>query len=66
MSFDANGRLYVVEMIGYSERRGDKVGQVRLLEDVDGDGHYEKASVFAPGLAWPTAVFCTTEEFSSS
>ena len=58
MSFDANGRLYVVEMIGYSERRGDKVGQVRLLEDVDGDGHYEKASVFAPGLAWPTAVFC--------
>ena len=38
MSFDAKGRLYVVEMIGYSERRQDKVGRVRLLEDTDGDG----------------------------
>ncbi|MBT3636074.1 MAG: hypothetical protein HN531_03975 [Opitutae bacterium] len=33
MSFDANGRLYVVEMIGYSEHRQDKTGRVRLLED---------------------------------
>ena len=58
MSFDANGRLYVVEMIGYSERRADKVGRVRLLEDTDGDGRFEKATVFAAGLAWPTAVIC--------
>ena len=58
MSFDANGRLYVVEMIGYSERRQDKVGRVRLLEDTDGDGRYDKATVFAAGLAWPTAVIC--------
>ena len=58
MSFDANGRLYVVEMIGYSEHRQDKAGRVRLLEDSDGDGHYEKATIFAKDLAWPTAVFC--------
>ena len=58
MSFDADGRLYVVEMRGYSERRGDKLGRIRLLEDLDGDGSYEKATVFAADLAWPTAVFC--------
>jgi putative membrane-bound dehydrogenase-like protein len=58
MSFDANGRLYVVEMIGYSEHRQDKAGRIRLLEDADGDGQYEKAKVFAKDLAWPTAVFC--------
>ncbi len=58
MAFDANGRLYVVEMIGYSERRDDKVGRVRLLEDTNGDGRYDKATVYAKDLAWPTAVIC--------
>ena len=58
MAFDANGRLFVVEMIGYSERRDDKVGRVRLLEDTNDDGRFDKATVFAKGLAWPTAVIC--------
>jgi putative membrane-bound dehydrogenase-like protein len=58
MSFDAAGRLYVVEMIGYSERRDDQVGRVRLLEDRDGDGRFEKSTVFARDLAWPTGVIC--------
>ena len=38
MAFDEHGRLFVVEMIGYSEHREDRLGQVRLLEDTDGDG----------------------------
>ncbi|MFP6901782.1 MAG: hypothetical protein VCA36_12620, partial [Opitutales bacterium] len=58
MAFDANGRLYLVEMIGYSERRDDKVGRVRLLEDTNGDGRFDKATVYVKGLAWPTAVLC--------
>jgi putative membrane-bound dehydrogenase-like protein len=58
MAFDADGRLYVVEMIGYSERRDDKAGRIRLLEDEDDDGRYEKATVFAKDLAWPTGVHC--------
>ena len=58
MAFDADGRLYVVEMIGYSEHREDKLGRVRLLEDVDGDGVFEKATIFAKGLPWPTAAHC--------
>ena len=58
MSFDAHGRLYVVEMIGYSERRDADAGRIRRLEDADGDGRFEKSTVFVQGLAWPTAVIC--------
>jgi putative membrane-bound dehydrogenase-like protein len=58
VSFDENGRLYVVEMRGYSENYGDQLSRVRLLEDTDGDGRYDKANVFVGGLRWPTAVFC--------
>lgn len=58
LSFDADGRLYVVEMIGYSERRNELLGQVRLLVDTDEDGRFDRATVFARGLPWPTAVCC--------
>src|SRR5262245_16603266 len=35
LSFDENGRMYVVEMIDYSERREEMphLGRIRLLED---------------------------------
>jgi putative membrane-bound dehydrogenase-like protein len=58
MAFDELGRLYVVEMRGYSERHDANIGAIRLLEDSDGDGTYESSTVFADGLAWPTAVAC--------
>ncbi len=58
MAFDADGRLFVVEMIGYSERRADRLGRIRLLEDTDDDGRFDKATIYAQGLAWPTAVIC--------
>ncbi len=58
MAFDENNRLYVIEMIGYSEHRDDKLGQMRLLEDNDGDGRFDRSTVFAGDLAWPTAVAC--------
>jgi putative membrane-bound dehydrogenase-like protein len=57
MAFDENGRLFVVEMIDYSERRDEKLGRIRLLEDTDGDGVFDKSTVYAEGLPWPTAVF---------
>ena len=58
MCFDENGRLFVVEMIDYSERRDERLGRIRMLEDLDGDGHFDKSTVFADNLPWPTAVFC--------
>ena len=58
MCFDEYGRLFVVEMIGYSERQHEKLGRVRRLVDTNGDGRFDKSTIFAKGLAWPTAVFC--------
>jgi putative membrane-bound dehydrogenase-like protein len=60
LCFDERGRMFVVEMIDYSERRDENphLGRIRLLEDTDGDGVYEKSSVYADNLPWPTAVFC--------
>ncbi len=57
IAFDENSRLYVVEMRGYSENKDEKVSRIRLLEDADGDGRFDKSTVFKDGLAWPTAVF---------
>src|SRR5439155_9684707 len=58
MSFDENGRLYVVEMLDYSELDKAMIGRVRLLEDTDGDGKFDKSTVFLDRLSWPTAVLC--------
>jgi putative membrane-bound dehydrogenase-like protein len=55
--WDENGRLFVVEMRGYSEERDEKLSRIRLLQDENGDGVYEKSSVYADGLLWPTALF---------
>jgi putative membrane-bound dehydrogenase-like protein len=60
MAFDENGRLYVVEMRGYpNEGVGTgkiTTGRIKLLEDRDGDGFFEKSTVFADGLRLPTSV----------
>jgi putative membrane-bound dehydrogenase-like protein len=60
LAFDDDGRLYVVEMRGYpNEGVGTgKVtsGRIKLLEDCDGDGFFEKSTVFADGLRLPTGV----------
>lgn len=58
LSFDERGRIYVVEMRDYSERRPERLGRVRRLEDRDGDGRYEASLPFLEGLPWPTAVAC--------
>ncbi len=58
MAFDEDGRLFVIEMRGYSEQDDEHLGRVRLLTDTDGDGKFDKASVYAEGLSWPTAVCC--------
>ncbi len=61
IEFDADGRMFVLEMRGYmpnAEGKGEDqpVGRVSLLEDTDGDGRMDKASVFADGLVMPRAI----------
>jgi putative membrane-bound dehydrogenase-like protein len=63
IAFDEDGRLYVVEMRWYqSETRNDlmfdeRLGQIRLLEDINADGVFEKSTIFADKLRYPSAVF---------
>jgi putative membrane-bound dehydrogenase-like protein len=61
ISFDARGRAYVVEMRGYmlnvdADHEDDPIGRIKLLEDTDGDGKFDKASVFLDKLVAPRAV----------
>ena len=58
LAFDADGRLFVVEMCDYSEQDKDFLGKVRLLEDRDEDGRIETSTLFAEKLSWPTAITC--------
>ncbi len=58
MAFDADSRLYVVEMRDYSEQDTQRLGRVRVLEDTDDDGRFDKATLFAELLSWPTAITC--------
>ncbi|HVV74121.1 MAG TPA: PVC-type heme-binding CxxCH protein, partial [Verrucomicrobiae bacterium] len=60
MAFDERGRLFVVEMVDYSERRDQipHLGRIRLLEDTNGDGVFDKSTLYADNLPWPTGVFC--------
>lgn len=56
--FDERGRMFVCEMIDYSEMRDvtPHLGRVSMLEDKDGDGFYETGTVFADNLPWPTGL----------
>ncbi len=58
VAFDANGRMYVVEMGDYPVRPegSPPLGRVKLLDDTDGDGYYETVSLFAAQLQHPTSV----------
>ena len=55
IAFDKRGRLYVVEMRDYP-LSPESLGRIKLLEDADGDGRFEKASIFADQLHFPHGV----------
>jgi mono/diheme cytochrome c family protein/glucose/arabinose dehydrogenase len=61
IDFDADGRMYVVEMRSYMpnvEGEGELTpnGRVVVLEDLDGDGRMDRCSVFLDSLVQPRAV----------
>jgi mono/diheme cytochrome c family protein/glucose/arabinose dehydrogenase len=61
ISFDDQGRMFVVEMRGYMqdvEGAGEKEpnGRVSLLEDTKGTGRMDKATAFVDGLVMPRSV----------
>lgn len=68
MVYNENGLAYVAEMSDYPytdkttdkpfvERTMDRpIGRVRLLEDTDGDGDFDRGDIFADQLSWPTGL----------
>ena len=61
MTFDADGRLWVVEMRGFmpaidGEGENKPVGRVSVLEDTNGDGQMDKSTVYLDSLVMPRAL----------
>ena len=61
MSFDADGRMWVVEMRAFMpnvDGKGEhaRTGRVGVLEDTNGDGRMDKRTDFLTGLQMPRAI----------
>ena len=67
MQYNENGLAYVIEMNDYpytdkskdeawAEQKSAPIGKVRVLEDVDGDGTFDRSTIFADQLSWPTGL----------
>ena len=59
--FDGNGNMYVAEMRTYMQdidnsNKFDPVSRVSMHQDTDGDGKYDKHTVFADNLILPRIV----------
>ena len=58
-AWGADGKLWVVEMADYPrgiDGQGKFGGRVRFLEDTDGDGGYDRSTVFLDALGFPSGV----------
>jgi hypothetical protein len=59
IEFGPDGRLWVVEMPDYSREVDEEFrhsGRVRVLEDTNGDGKYDRSTLFVTGLRFPTGA----------
>ena len=60
MAFDEKGRIWLTCTVEYPYAAPlDKPGRdsIRMLEDTDGDGRFEKVSIFADGLNIPIGIY---------
>lgn len=59
LAWDARGRMWVVEMADYPlglDGNGKSGGRIRFLESTRGDGRYDKSTLFADGLNYPSGM----------
>lgn len=59
MAFGPDGKLWIVEMTEYPLGKNGNMepsGKVIYLEDSKGDGHYDKATLFAENLNFPNGI----------
>ncbi|NQT39348.1 MAG: c-type cytochrome [Planctomycetes bacterium] len=59
VAWGPDGKMWVVEMADYPlglDDKGQIGGRVRWLEDTDGDGRYDRSTVFLEPVPYPTSV----------
>ena len=61
ITFDPDGRLWVVEMRGFmpdidGKGENERVGRVSVLEDTDGDGQMDVSKIYIDSLIMPRAL----------
>lgn len=68
LEYDEFGRAWVVEMSDYpyTDKNRDRPftektddlpwGRLRVLEDLNGDGRFDRSTIFAEELSWPTGL----------
>jgi putative membrane-bound dehydrogenase-like protein len=59
IDFGPDGRLWVAEMVDYPSGLDGKFqpgGRIRVLEDTDGDGIFDRSTVFLDNIPFPTGV----------
>lgn len=61
LTFDEDGRLWVVEMRGFmTDIEGSEeelpIGRISVLEDEDGDGEMDKSTIYLDSLVMPRAL----------
>ncbi|MEX2213001.1 MAG: c-type cytochrome [Phycisphaeraceae bacterium] len=58
--FDERGRLFIAETAGRNLKRADLEKElpnfIRMIEDTDGDGVFDKSTIFADKLTFPQGV----------
>src|SRR5262245_41171516 len=61
IDFDEDGRIYVAEFIEYNQDANPAFkgkGRIRLLEDTQGTGYYDKSTIFVDQIDAPVALCC--------
>jgi len=66
VEFDGNGRMYVIEMIGYmmdaeATREHDPISRISRWESTKGDGNFDKHTIFADKMVAPRMVLPLTD-----
>jgi glucose/arabinose dehydrogenase/mono/diheme cytochrome c family protein len=63
ITWDANGRMYVAEMLTYMQdidavNEDKPLSRISLLEDTNGDGKMDKNSIYIDSLVLPRMILC--------
>eukprot|EP00456_Euglypha_rotunda_P076345 TRINITY_DN713_c0_g1_i6.p1 TRINITY_DN713_c0_g1~~TRINITY_DN713_c0_g1_i6.p1 ORF type:complete len:1788 (+),score=452.87 TRINITY_DN713_c0_g1_i6:3244-8607(+) len=59
LDWGPDGKMWVAEMADYPQGidgHGKPGGRIRYLEDIDGDGEYEKSTLFLDDVSFPNGV----------